>query len=616
MAFKINLIGYLRKVNLPLNLLAFGLVFSCIFYSNLTIDQTLYPRIFTLSIFILIILVFKIFSSKKYFLTVDFINIVYICFIILSLISINWSINKAVAISESLKTLLFLYVFLIAHRFNTDNYQVLSSAIQKSVICIFILSFFVAFFQIIDLQSFSRSDIYSVVGLIGHKNLFSSFIFLCSIFTLLVYVSKKGFWRRLALVSLFLQVSLVILLQTRTVWLGYIVFISVFFLFWASKKYVKKVSLSRIIYSVIISIALTNLFFGLLFPRSIDYYLCRDFKHNNITETVADFSTLTERAIIWDKTYRMLPNRAFLGVGANNWKINFPNYSLDGFYRAEEFGINFQRPHNDFLWILSEYGFFGFNLYLLFLFSILFLLFFSLSTNFNFSKLVILSGIIGYLCISFFDFPKERVEHNILFTVLLGFAYYTIKSENLLRTIFAVKIGRVLSLISIPILLTITCCSFQNIRGEYFTKKLIDARLKRDHHKVIRLSTMALSNCYNLDPTSTPIHWYRGTAYAKLKNNGNALSDLKTAHKLHPYSHYVLNDLGTALVFNNEFDKAKDIYKKAASISPRFDQPKLNLIALLINEHNYQEALKWDELLLHDSERRDYYKKIIEENLK
>jgi len=80
------------------------------------------------------------------------------------------------------------------------------------------------------------------------------------------------------------------------------------------------------------------------------------------------------------------------------------------------------------------------------------------------------------------------------------------------------------------------------------------------------------------------------------------------------FNNHVLNDLGSTFFMVNAIDSAKHYYKESSKINPRFDDPKLNLTAIYINEGNYTEAERWNESIFHDSERRNMYRAIINEN--
>jgi tetratricopeptide (TPR) repeat protein len=300
-----------------------------------------------------------------------------------------------------------------------------------------------------------------------------------------------------------------------------------------------------------------------------------------------------------------------VGVGANNWQIYFPSNVLPDIYPIRDLNVTFQRPHNDFLWILSEYGIIGFNLFLIFITGILFLIYLKIANHFDPIYVIILSGILGFLAISFFDFPKERIEHNILFYVLIGIAYYLIKQETFEFKTGLFYLPKIVLKILIVILIMIFYFGWLNFKGEYFTKKMYVERIIKNNKNVIYFCDKAQSFCYNIDPTSIPLCWYKGNANANLGNYAAALEDFKNAFRFHPYNHNVLNDLGSSYFMNSKIDSAKIFYMESSRINPSFDDPKLNLTAIFINEGNYNEAQKWNESIFHNSERRDYYRSII-----
>jgi len=237
-------------------------------------------------------------------------------------------------------------------------------------------------------------------------------------------------------------------------------------------------------------------------------------------------------------------------------------------------------------------------------------------SNFNVFSIILLSGILGLLSISSFSFPKERVEHNILFIILLSISVYTIRKNKLgiSKTIFLIPRTVIYGLLLLFIVILYT--TLLNFKGEYFTKKMYIERSKGNNKTVIDLSKHALSFFYSIDPTSIPINWYKGNANANLGNYLKARSDFKSALKANPYNYHVLNDLGSSYFMQNNMDSAIYFYKEAVRINPRFDDPKLNLAVIYINKGIYKEAKKWNESILHDSDRRNNYRNIINQNMR
>ena len=62
-----------------------------------------------------------------------------------------------------------------------------------------------------------------------------------------------------------------------------------------------------------------------------------------------------ERVVLWKKTVQLIAEKPVFGYGGGNWQIAFPKTGLNEIWRAEDLNVTFQRPHNDFLWIIFSY---------------------------------------------------------------------------------------------------------------------------------------------------------------------------------------------------------------------------------------------------------------------
>lgn len=583
---------------------------NCLFFTRAVVDFTLVPRFVFLSFFILSLVVFISFFLKDFKVEVDIIMLAYLAFALHALISISWSVNFSLAITEASKIILYFFLFsgtyILLQHFGDE----LISILLKTILLLFFISSIVVFLQMLELPEISRNYLYNIPGISGHKNLYSSFIFLCSVLSCLGFYKLKSYWKYISAFAIIFQLVLIIILQTRAAWLGYSVFfISGFFLFLIREK-IKVFGYKYYLGAAISSLILINIFFLFALPQLLSLYNSQKPHPDNITE-ITDINTISERVLIWQKTYEVFKSNPILGCGANNWQICFPASSVPDIYKVQDLNVSFQRPHNDFLWILSEYGLIGFNLYFIFIISILTLLFIKLSGRFDITLVLLIAGILGYLTISFFDFPKERVEHNILFSIMLALSCFFIRKESpsFNKAFFCVPASAFK--VSVPIFLSIFYISLLNFKGEYFTNKMYHERLNNNNQAVISLCDKAQSVCYTLDATSVPLSWYRGTANANLRNYQAALNDFRIASRMHPYNHHVLNDLASSYFMNEQIDSAKIFYAESARINPRFDEPRLNLTAIFINEGNLKEARKWNESVFHDSERKKQYEGII-----
>jgi tetratricopeptide (TPR) repeat protein len=475
----------------------------------------------------------------------------------------------------------------------------------KSLIYIFIFSLIPLIIEVSQLSSFSKEQLYTISASNGHKNLYSSFLFLCGVLILFGFTTLTDKWKKIAVGVLVFQFLLVLFLESRAVIFAYLIFAFVFFCLFRIKKRIVHVKTRNIVLFTFMCLCLLNLLIIWLLPEILKSDGMNALCNSNLT----DFSTTIERIKVWNRTLEIFYNNPFFGVGGNNWQVFFPFQTLPEIYRVTDLNVTFQRPHNDFLWNISEYGLVGFNLYYgLIIFILISLLF----LEYKKENIILFSGIIGYLWISFFDFPRERIEHNLLLNLLLALSVFSITRGNKFLKEKSLNF-KIVNYFFWGTSLFTFFVSYLSFRGEYFTKKIYENKSYQNNSNILYLSDMAVSFCYNIDPTSVPIDWYKGNANANMKRYENALSDFKIALQKTPYNHYVLNDLGSTFFMLNQLDSAMYYYQKSAQINPRFDEPKLNIIALLLNENKITEAKKWNDSIFHDSERRTYYIKLLNE---
>lgn len=100
-----------------------------------------------------------------------------------------------------------------------------------------------------------------------------------------------------------------------------------------------------------------------LSPNFTDTGLQRfDDKKSNLATTVTSiFSGTGDRGRVqmWQNTLSMIVDHPLLGVGPGGWKRIYPAYDNGAMVRRDTAPI---RPHNDYLWLTSEYGLVGLGL--------------------------------------------------------------------------------------------------------------------------------------------------------------------------------------------------------------------------------------------------------------
>ena len=580
-----------------------GVIISCFIFSPFILDFTLTPRFIALAV--LMLATFQLAHRNDFTWKIDLVLAIYCAYAFFCCISAAWAINKAEAVFESGRVILGLFVFgYLSHISGNDRMR---ANLVKMAVFICLVALIAGFYQLARTGSLKKEDVYLVTGISGHKNLFASFLVLNFFFLWLGFRDFSGRWKLLAGMIIALSVVMLIILRTRAVIAGGVSVALCVIIFNVIRNRVKELKIRTVYILSAMSLLLVNIFFMVVLPSVVSKVATRP------GADPGSYSTLVpdpERVMLWHKTYQLVDKNMLTGTGAGNWQVQFPDATLTGLYRAEDLNYTFQRPHNDFLWILSETGLIGFNLYLLFIFLLLFHLL-KLHVAGHSDALPGAIVVSAFLFVSFFDFPKERIEHIIFFNLVLGMLHFRIQSTQPLRGI-NIKMRPSLARLFFSIAaLFITFTGMLRYRGEFHTRKMYDEKSKGNLNGVIRQGNSAQSFAYTLDPTSVPISWYTGNAQAILGNYSQAKNDFLKAYAFNPYNRNVLNDLASSCTLTGDTTSAIQYYLEAARISPRFDEPKLNLAALYIGQNKIFEAEAVLKTLYHDSPRRTSYEAIV-----
>ncbi len=585
-----------------------GIFFVSVLFLPGILDLTLAPRFVVLAVMLVALLIGVKANESYNMVRPGLVFSSYSLFVLVCLASIAWSNTRSEAWFSAERALLGLAVFLVVVHYMQSNGVAFLQALCKLSVTIFFCGFFIALIQLVKLPSYGKENMYAVTGLYSHKNLYASFLFLQLVFIIAGQKILAGKWRIAALISLVLGVSVLLMLRTRAVYIGALIVTLVYFVTRFAPIQKLATWKSRLVVTLIL-VLLANIFFLYLLPHLIQWQLNGRLPEGSL---LAD----RERLVVWDKTYQILDKNKWFGCGAGNWQFIFPSATLSNMWRVEDMNVTFQRPHNDFLWILSETGIAGLNLFLFFFLSLLI----ESCVAVKKTALAKASGLwpaffpafmAGYFAISFFDFPAERAEHVSWINIIAGISFAFVAQQLPEQKMYTPLKAAFFRPILIAGFLFVTVTGLLRIRGEFYTKIMYEQRVAGNFRMVINAAQNAASFSYCTDPTSVPLTWYSGNARAATGDYAGALSDFETARKQAPFNRNVLNDLASAYSLMKRNDAAIPLYEEAARISPRFDDPKLNLVAIYLNAADYKKARYWLNLLLHDSERRTRYENLL-----
>jgi len=580
------------------------LVITPVFQLWTVMDIALVPRFICWSIVLVrgVILFAKDFPKQKYLTWVD---VCLVTWLVVSAASVLWAWNTAEAVFSTQKVVATLLTYWILRFLLLKSEGKLIPVLLWCNVAATLLVLAATFWQMSQSPTLFRlayNSFRSLTGLSAQKNLLCSFLYLTLIFNVfsVFYFRKKI--QRIALGSLaIVQIFMLIMLQTRGVYVGLLVS-GLFFLVgfqWISAYFNFK--------KILVAAAVLLMIIGGLWARlnfvddDFNVYL----QKINVTKYL-NSNTASERFRLWNNTVNLIQEKPLQGVGAGNWAIFFPSQGVENTAAANQ-NTFFQRPHNDFLWVFSELGILGFLGYV----GVFVLTFWlawkamkaSTSTNKKLQIWVLLSGLIGYVVIANFSFPKERIEHQIWWAMLLAMLAYHARNELRNTRIFSLKIdNRVLLALALAVLGFNLTVGYYRYKGEAATKPVYLEATKQAQKKV--LLQEAKSAFYNLDYVGFPLDWYAGIIASNEAQPQQALEYFKKAYAANPYNFRVLTDLAVAHDNLKQRNEAIKYFTEAHRINPQSEDTIFNLAILNYKLKKHEIALDWASKLSENYPRK------------
>lgn len=576
-------------------------------YSQAIQDHTMLPKYLLLAMVLCSssLLFFKSFEKDSF--KISWPTGLLIAYLALACFSISAAFNPSDAVYETSKILLFGGTFILSKVLIDRNRERALKAIASfsfMAIIITILFSTQELFEALRRSEPFSSTVYLVKGLHGHKNLLAGWLMLLIPLSALAYYVKTKIPKVLLSLVLTLTIIFLFLLQTRAALVGFFLGASLFLIANYSLKGNKSKQHLRTILQLSFALIAMFILLTVLSPVTESFLKSLHF----------DSASSQERIILWHKTIALIKQHSFFGIGGGNWKILFPSTGLSGLYRAELNNVIFLRPHNDLLWIWVQYGLLSLLAYLGFLFM-------SLSKGvegilkkdaFSKSKLMGFIGVFAYLGMSFFDFPMERMEHQIALAILIALV---VSDNDQVKE--PVKNKRISRFIALPLSVLSAACIFlgyNRYEAEVHLKKVMTFKEQGNHQMLINEAQSIDQRFIQLDHNAIPINWYMGNAYFNLGSYNDAINNYEHAVNLNPYNFNVLNNAGTGYILKKEYEKAIPYFMNAHRINPAFDDAKLNLASIYINLGQHQTALDWLNQLRIKSARSEQLRQIIQNN--
>jgi O-antigen ligase len=546
------------------------------FFLSIAIDYTLMPRFLALGIFVLIFGIFYLIRQKNPHPPTQVFRFAIFpvlgLFIVVTIFSMFFSVNVREGFYDLSKAIVFLFLTVLGSFLfiQNDKWQetlakyAIISAIASSVIGLIQYYIYVSQATTPFLAD-GRPLIYSVDGVMSHKNLFSlSLLMLMPWIGNGIYILRKS-WRWVAIGTMILVFFMIILLQTRAVWMGLLISsIIVFFIYvfiYRGNLLFKRMRMAVLAVTILFIAALAGIVIAGVNDSQNPYI-----KQFISIADPTSFQNIN-RIKTWTLTMEMIRDHPLTGVGAGNWQIVSPHYFTGKFSGVEE--LNWIRPHNDFLWVFSEKGIIGFTLFLA-IFGLSFYYLFRImrqgDSKSQGTALFLIWGLIGYIIASLFDFPYERPFHIAALSLFLSASvalFHRIQPAKplVVKTLPMVVVFVVSSLF--PVIFT-----FAAVRQEVYVKKSLEDATNRNWNLMLDHTRQATSAFKNLDPWANPISSYYGKAYEELNDLAAAQTAYEEAFKLCPTKLKVLTNLARIYEKKGRYQDAEMMLDKGLTIIP------------------------------------------------
>jgi len=249
-------------------------------------------------------------------LFIDYFDALFFLYFTFFTISIVNSNDYSISLFEACKLVMFFTTFKIFQNFFSDK-RFYSNIVWITISIHTIFQCTLALFQI-------KTGIanvypgYRFLGTMTHSNVFSECILFSLPFVFIALTQFKRPWKSLPLVALLLSILLILVAQTRAVWVGTAVGFLVVLLFLLKNNHLPlftihiKNNAKWILLSIIVVISVFILFLKNEWPLVYSHI---------VSLLKLDSSA---RDYLWNSTLQIIKNNFWFGTGPGNWRFHIP----------------------------------------------------------------------------------------------------------------------------------------------------------------------------------------------------------------------------------------------------------------------------------------------------
>lgn len=432
-------------------------------------------------------------------------------------------------------------------------------------------------------------------GFYGNKNIFAVALLFKLPFLYYAFLRCKGFVRWYAFALIFFTAFCLVILSTRSCFIGLgmqLAVLAVYGLYSFAVKHKSGKELLR--FGLPIVLAVAGFFAGNSFIEyNYNHYAKKNVRNNYTVE--ARFSSIAEgnskgRLLIWKNTAEIIKQKPLSGYGVGNHKLAIMKVECA---KKHDYIVS-DHAHNDFLEMFSELGVFGLLLYILTYMTAAIMtlkqMFDSRSNEIYRLRAMVGGGLIlTYMNDAMFNFPLERADCQIYLAIGVAILISNhIKSCHMQTSEIKKPVFLFLIVLVVPVFLLETTHCYSSI----MQKQRI---LQHNGNKNITLSAKQWDRRTpkfpNIDESTHPRAVNIAERYANEKRYREAI-DLLLADKSNPY--YSLRECRLASYYNRmeKADSAAYWAEKCIAMKPLCYSPVRVLVAVAGKKQNSEEQLK------------------------
>lgn len=431
----------------------------------------------------------------------------------------------------------------------------------------------------------------SLMGNNGNKNVMAASLLIKFPFALYYILKSKSTGKIIGVVSLFVGVFALFILNTRSTFVGLILILSIFTIttIFFKKNLGAKSIITQLAYFVV-PVVIAFFAANLVLSNALKIQETQG-GYGTVTKRLADITVAkgSDRIHLWSAAVDYFKKHPIIGDGYGNWKLASIPYE-------KEFTNDLFVPyhsHNDFLETFADLGIIGGALYS-FLFLLILLFSIRIWRNEKYKHLHLLASIsfmaiTCYFVDAFLNFPTERTSMQTMLAVSAAlvfapFPFLRTKDENgnvnenatgsLLNNKYVSIFFIVISFILISPSIVINYQVYQSMKVQKYVMGEIDA----DPKMALEDVKEAFPHFPNLSTSTLPIKALVARYYYRDKMYDESLRLLRECEKDNPYLYYT--DFIKTAVFASQqnFDSVSFYAKRAFYNWPRATSYYKNVI--------------------------------------